>query len=91
MIFAARAPVCCYFPTLCTFGILHELLKDVGAVELDYALHIFFERLVILREEVLHLISSNLVPIPVLHFEAKLRYLLNYKAVFRGNRVFLDQ
>lgn len=85
LVFAARTTLGGCFAAVSTLRVVHELLEDVGRVELHDAIHVFFEGFVVLGEEMLSLVGCNGFPVAVLHLKPELGYLLHDEAVFGGN------
>jgi hypothetical protein len=91
LILASRAALSSCLPALSAFWIIHELLENIRAVQLHDPLHVLFQCFIILCEEVLHLVPSDLVPVPILHLKSELRDMLHDETVLRWHWVLLYQ
>lgn len=49
--------------TLRALGVVHELFEDLIRVQLHQTVHVFFRLLRVRREEVLHLVDSDILPV----------------------------
>ena len=90
LVLALGAPLRRHFPAIRALRVLHELFKHVRVVQFHYAVHVLLQRLLVLIEELPHLVVSNVLPVAVLHdLCSQLRDGLHNEAILLGDCVIL--